>query len=94
MKNKNLIIIMSLVALILCIPLIAMQFTDEVNWSAWDFTTMAVLLSGMGISIDLVWRKTAGKKSRIVLIVIVAAIFLLLWLELAVGIINTPIAGS
>jgi hypothetical protein len=34
------------IAIILMIPLIAMQFTDEVNWSPFDFAAAAALLFG------------------------------------------------
>ena len=39
----------SVAALVLLIPLIAMQFTDEVNWSGGDFVFAALLLLGVGI---------------------------------------------
>jgi hypothetical protein len=49
MKNKRLFIILSVVIIFLSIPLIAMQFTDEVDWSSSDFAIMAVLLLGTGL---------------------------------------------
>ncbi len=33
---------------ILLVPLIAMQFTSEVNWQLNDFIVMGILLFGMG----------------------------------------------
>ena len=93
-KNKRLIIIVMAVPLLLLIPLIAMQFTKEVNWSAFDFLVMAILLLGTGLLFELVLRKVRTLNSRITLIVIILIAFLLIWAELAVGIFGSPFAGS
>jgi len=94
MKNKRRISILLIVAFLLLIPLIAMQFTNEVNWTLSDFIVAGVLLLGTGLIIDLVIRKTKNTKYRIAISVAVLIILLLLWAELAVGIFGTPISGS
>ena len=45
------------VGLILSLPLVAMQFTDEVVWSAADFSLAGVLLAVIGIALELAVRK-------------------------------------
>lgn len=93
-QNKRLIGIVLAAALILLIPLIAMQFTNEVNWNVFDFVVMGSLLLGTGLMCELVIRKVKNKDYRIgILAVIVVALFLI-WAELAVGIFGTPFAGS
>ena len=82
------------VAILLLIPLIAMQFTDEVNWSPFDFVIMGGLLLGTGLLIELVIRKVKTTGYRIAICGAVLASFVLIWLELAVGIFGTPFAGS
>ncbi|MGB4972677.1 MAG: hypothetical protein WBO32_08455, partial [Cyclobacteriaceae bacterium] len=57
MKIKRLLIITSIVGLLLLIPLVAMQFTNEVNWTFMDFIVAAILLMGTGLGIDFVLRK-------------------------------------
>ncbi len=79
---------------LLTIPLVAMQFTDEVRWSVVDFVVMGLLLLGLGLSIELVLKKTKSTKKRWTYLSIVLLIFLLIWAELAVGIFNSPWAGS
>jgi 4-amino-4-deoxy-L-arabinose transferase-like glycosyltransferase len=93
-KNKRLTGIMLAVVLLLLIPLIAMQFTNEVNWDLADFVGMGVLLLGTGLMAELVMRKVKSKNYQIGLIVIILVGLFLVWAELAVGIFGSPIAGS
>ena len=94
MQNKRLIIILLISASLLLIPLIAMQFTDEVNWTLFDFIIAGVLLIGTGLMLELVMRKTKQIKYRIAIIIALLIIFLLIWAELAVGIFGTPLSGQ
>ena len=94
MKNKRLIIILASASTLLLIPLLAMQFTNEVNWSVSDFIVMGVLLFGTGLSIELLLRKVKNLNHRVVLCVVILFIFFLVWVELAVGLFGTPFAGS
>ena len=64
MKNKRLKYILFIVAFLLLIPLVAMQFTNEVNWTLFDFAVAGVLLLGTGIIFDLVIRKIKNMKYR------------------------------
>ena len=92
--NKRIIVIFIAVILILSVPLIAMQFSANVYWSLSDFFIAGVLLSGTGLLLELVLRKVNKKENRIILFVIIIALLLLIWIEFAVGIFGTPIAGS
>lgn len=94
MKYKRLIVILSVVGMLLLIPLIAMQFTKEVDWDAIDFITMGILLSGTILLCDLVIRTFNQTFSKIVICSSIVLVFLLVWAELAVGIFGTPFAGS
>lgn len=94
MKNQRIIIIFTVIAILLCIPLIAMQFTDEVNWGIFDFVIMGILLSGTGLIIEFVLRKSKNTRQRLLFCTIVFLFFLLIWAELAVGVFGTPFAGS
>ena len=94
MKNKRLIIILAAMTTVLLIPFIAMQFTNEVDWSVSDFAIMGVLLYGTGLLCELVLRKVKSVQNRILICVAIVVAFLLIWAELAVGIFGSPIAGS
>ncbi len=93
MKNKRLIGIMVTVTLLLLIPIIAMQFTNEVNWNLIDFIVAGALLFGNGLMCELVMRKINKIKYRIAICVALLAVLLLIWAELAVGILGTPLSG-
>ncbi len=93
-RRKRLLTIISIVALILLIPLVAMQFTKEVNWSFGDFAIAAILLTTTGLLFDFTLRKWKKSRYRNLYLVLLFAALLLIWAELAVGIFGTPFAGS
>lgn len=94
MKSKSLVIILVIVLALLSLPLIAMQFTNEVKWDAVDFLVMGILLLATGLSMEFVIRKVKSFQMRIVLSSIVLIALMLVWAEFAVGIFGTPFAGS
>ena len=94
MKKKRIYIILAVIVALLLVPLIAMQFTDEVNWNFGDFAVMGVLLFITGFFFELVLRLFTRSKQRAILLTIIIAICLLIWAELAVGIFGTPFSGS
>ena len=86
--------ILPIVGLLLLIPLIAMQLTDEVNWSFFDFIIMGVMLSITGLAIGIIIKKIKYSKYRNIFITIIIIIFILIWAELGVGLFGTPFAGN
>jgi hypothetical protein len=75
-------------AFILLLPLLAMQFTDEVLWGRADFAIAGGLLFGAGPTYQLVARKGGNIAYRSAVGVALAAAFILVWLSLGVGIIG------
>lgn len=94
LQNKRLIFILATIVFILLVPLVAMQFTSEVNWSAADFALMGTLLLGTGLLCELVLRLVQKTSYRILLCLLLLAALFLIWAELAVGIFGSPFAGS
>jgi hypothetical protein len=76
-------------ALVVLVPLVAMQFTDEVQWSAADFAFAAALILAVGIPFELALRKTGDSAYRAAAGLALAAAFLLVWVNGAVGIIGS-----
>ena len=75
-------------ALVLLLPLVAMQFTDEVNWTGTDFAVMGAMLATVCGTYELAAWMTGNRAYRAAVGVALAAAFLLVWLNLAVGIIG------
>ena len=94
MKNKRLINVLLTTAILLLIPLIAMQFTDEVNWTLSDFIVAATLLLGTGLMCELVLRNINKLKYQIAICGALLFALIMIWVELAVGILGTPFSGN
>ena len=77
------------VALILLLPLVAMQFTDEVVWDVADFAVFGALLVGVGVTFELAARKTGNTAYKTGVGLALLAAFLLVWVNGAVGIIGS-----
>ena len=88
MKNKNIIGIVLATALILLLLLLAMQITDEVVWDLADFAFAGTLLLGAGLTYELAARKTGNFAYRAAVVVALATAFILVWVNVAVGIIG------
>lgn len=91
-KTSNASLAMSLLrvaastVLVLLIPLVAMQFSDDVQWTVGDFVAAGVLLTGVGLAFELFVRKVSDRRHRLVLTVLLGLALVYLWAELAVGI--------
>lgn len=92
--NKRLVSILISATALLLIPLLAMNFTSQVNWQVFDFLVAGVLLCGAGVTLEFILRKIKTQQNRILLITGLFLALILIWAELAVGIFGTAIAGS
>ena len=73
---------------LLLLPLVAMQFTDEVNWTASDFAVFGVMLAVACGAYEFATRMSGSVAYRAGAGLAVVAGFLLVWVNLAVGIIE------
>jgi hypothetical protein len=89
MRKKNVVRIAIVTAIILLVPLVAMQFTDEVVWDLTDFVVAGALLFGAGLTYELVASKGATTAYRVAVGIAVATGLMLVWMNLAVGLIGS-----
>jgi hypothetical protein len=75
------------IALILT-PLVAMQFTSEVNWDETDFIVATIIFGIVGGLIELAVRLSSNWFFRIGAMFAVLAGFMVVWANLAVGLIG------
>ena len=94
LEDIRLIGIITTAFVILSILLVAMQFTTEVNWKFGDFIILGILLLGTGLLCELVLRKIQKPQHRVLLCGFLMLVLFLVWAELAVGVFESPFAGS
>jgi hypothetical protein len=86
MKIKNGIILATSITVLLLLPLVAMQFTNEVNWSSMDFVSAAAILLGAGCLFLWISYRIKKRKMQLLLYFLLFAGLFFVWAELAVGI--------
>lgn len=79
---------------LLLVPFIGSQFSQEVQWTGFDYIVAAILLSGTSFVLDFVLTKAKNKQGRWAWGIIVVLALALVWAELAVGVFGSPLAGS
>lgn len=77
------------VAFLLLLPLVAMQFTADVQWTLVDFVTMGAMLGLMGGAYELAIRVARSNAYVLAAGIAAATAFLITWINLAVGIIGS-----
>ncbi|WP_303312223.1 hypothetical protein [Hymenobacter sp. BT730] len=87
--NKSILRIALVTAFLLLIPLVAMQFNTGVTWTLFDFVVAGTLLFGTGLTYTLVAGKWNNTTYRMAVGVAVLAGLLLVWAQLAVGLVGS-----
>lgn len=73
-------------ALLLALPMVAMQLSGEVRWGPGDFVLAAGLLALLGLGIEGALRLGGASWRRAGVIALALAVSVIVWAELAVGI--------
>jgi bacteriorhodopsin len=84
--QRSIIRILIGVGVILLVPAIAMQFTDEVRWTPFDFLAAAALLISSGLVFVYLSARTNDIRHKAAIGVVVATVLFVIWLQLAAGI--------
>ena len=71
-----------------------MFLNAEVNWGLFDFIIMGLLLILVGVGINFIENRTQNLKKRILFIGVLILMFMIIWVELAVGVFGSPFAGN
>lgn len=79
----------SAAAVLLCVPAIAMRYTSEVDWSASDFVVMGVLFASVLGAYEFLASRAPSFAYRAASVLTTLGLFLLIWMNMAVGIIGT-----
>lgn len=79
----------SIIPILLSVPLIAMQFTDEVQWGVFDFIFMGVLMCAIASAIEFMLGRSRNRYYRAGAVLAIMTAFLLIWGNAAVGLIGS-----
>ena len=74
------------IAALLLLPLVAMQFSDDMRWTGSDFVAAALLLVGGGALFELSARFVRDRGRRRLIGAAVALAVFLVWLDGSAGI--------
>ena len=98
MQTRSVIRWVLITAAVLAVPLLAMVFklgipdpgsrTDGVNWGPMDFAIMGVLILGAGLLFEYAASRAGNVAHKAAVGIAVAAGLLLIWVNLAVGMIR------
>lgn len=82
------LIFWSIPVTLLLLPAVAMQFTNEVNWDVFDFIFATIMFGSVGLVLELTVRSSDNVAFRTAVGLAIAAAFLIIWINGAVGIIG------
>jgi hypothetical protein len=87
--SRSIIGVAVVIGLILMVPFVSMQFTDEVKWGPVDFIIMGALIFGTGLSYKLVTRSATSVIYKIAMALALGSALFMVWANLAVGLIGS-----
>jgi len=84
------VVVLALATAFILLPIfLSMQITNEMNWTLFDFVFAGALIFGTGLTYVLVTRKAGNMAYRAAVGVALTAVFILVWSNLAVGLIGS-----
>jgi hypothetical protein len=92
-KNMRLVGIIVVAFALLSVPLIG-KLLGVLNWSTFDLIAAGVMFFGAGFAIEIALRLVTKFEYRVAACIAILIVLALVWAELAVGLIGTPLAGS
>ncbi len=75
-------------AVLLLVPLIAMRYTTEVNWTGSDFAVAYAVLVGAGLAFRFLFLRSGGLEARAAAAAAVGSTLFMTWVNLAVGLVG------
>ena len=78
---------------VLLVVFLASLLSDQVTWFIYDFLISGGLIFVFATIETILWNKLKSKH-RLFVVLFVLLVFLILWAEMAVGLFDSPLAGS
>lgn len=93
-SSKRLLVLILITVAALMVPFFGNIFSTEFNWTGFDFIIAGILIFSIGLAIETLRANVSGLLKRSVYILLIIGLGVLIWIEKAVGIFGSPIAGS
>lgn len=87
MNKGSISILVIITILMVMLPLVLMQFTNGVNWKLGDFILAGLIIFGTGLVCLFINSKIHKKILKILICGVIILISILIWAEIAVGVI-------
>ena len=78
---------------VLLVVFLASLLSDQVMWSIYDFLIGGGLIFVFATIEVILWNKLKSQH-KLFVVLFVLLVFLILWAEMAVGLFDSPLAGS
>lgn len=93
-KQQKTALILAIPSLLMVAAFISNFVVKGFNWTGSDFLIAAILLFGTATFIYLIVSSKFSFRTKVIVTVITLLALILLWMEMAVGLFGSPIAGS
>jgi hypothetical protein len=94
LSKRSSLKLLGITLLLMLIPLMANWLNNEFHWKFGDFILMGAMIYGLGLISLILMNVIKNKILRWIVTGLFFLLFLLIWVELAVGIFDTPFGGS
>lgn len=92
-KEKS-TIIFAVPSVLLVAAILGNLFVEDWSWSPFDFIIAAALLFGTASFISLVIRSEKSLRYKLMVSAMIILALATVWIELAVGVFGSPVAGN
>lgn len=93
-KQQKAALIFAIPSLLMVAAFVANNFAEGFNWTGSDFLIAAVLLFGTASFIYMIVNSNLSVREKIMISIVIVLILMVIWVEMAVGLFGSPIAGS
>lgn len=93
-KQQKTALVFAIPSLLMVVAFISNNFVEGFNWTGSDFLIAAILLFGTASFIYMIVSSKLSVRAKTIISIVIIHILMIIWVEMAVGLFGSPIAGS
>ncbi|KQT21815.1 hypothetical protein ASG31_00260 [Chryseobacterium sp. Leaf404] len=93
-KQQKTALIFAIPSILIVAAFIANYVVEGFNWTGSDFLIAAILLFGTASFIYMILNSKLSVRAKTMISIVIVLILMVIWVEMAVGLFGSPIAGS